>query len=92
MAKVVVTGIRRVSFTDDNKREVKGTSVFYRVKLEPHDDLHASGYFTDKVWINDGTDLEKHMLGANYDKPFEADLLYDIIPGRKRPVLIDIRF
>ena len=93
MAKVMVTGIRKVDFEDDQGKVVRGTSLYYKKNLEMDDrGNYATGYMTDKVWLRDGTDIERKMLGASYVKPFEVDLRYDIIPGSRRPTLVDIVF
>ena len=92
MAKVLITGLRKLDFTAEDGQQIKGTNLFYKYKLEPYNGLFAGGYCTEKVWLRSGSQLEAKMLSANYDKPFEVDMTFDLLPGSKRPALLDIAF
>lgn len=92
MAKVLITGMRVYNFEDDQKRNVSGMSVFYQSPLEIKGGEVGGGYTCEKLNVNTGTDLYNKMARRTYDKPFEANVIFDILPNRKRPTLIDIQF
>ena len=91
MAKVKVTGIRKVDFKDDQGRQVQGSSLYYLTDLSPANGLFAQGYYTNKEWLKGGSQLEAQMLALNYDVPFDAEFIYDVLPGSKRPVLAEVK-
>lgn len=92
MATFLITGMREYSFPDENGELREGMSVYYHSDLEPRDGLVARGYMTEKINVNKGTELYTRMRNADYREPFPAELKFDLLPGRKRPVLMDIEF
>ncbi len=92
MAKVTVTGMREFSFSDGTTgRLVEGMSLYYLNNLkDSQDGLKAKGFCTEKVFIAKDTPLYKALLTGDYSKPQEAELMYDVIPPRKNPQLVDV--
>ncbi len=92
MAKVTVTGMREFSFKDETTgRMVEGMSLYYINNLkDSQDGLKAKGFCTEKAFIPKDTPLYKALLTADYSKPQEAELMYDVIPPRKAPQLVDV--
>ena len=92
MSVQTITGIREYDFTDDSGRQVTGLSVYYAKELNTENGLTGKGFTVGKLAVKQGTALYKKMLNADYSKPFEADVKFDILPGSSKPVLEDILF
>lgn len=93
MSKQVITGMREYDFKDESTgRQVSGMSVYYQEPLSSNNGQAAAGYASGKLSIMKGSPLYQRMLGADYSKPFTVDVIFDIVPGNRRPVLADIRW
>lgn len=92
MSKQIITGIRELNFKDDEGHTVEGMTVYYISPLSDSEDgTIARGYTVGKLFVRPRTELYRRMLNVDYSKPFEAECMFDLIPGSKRPVLMDIK-
>ncbi len=88
--KVKIFGKRNVSFVDEKtEKELKGITLYFGGKTP--DNENVSGYITDKVWISSDSELYDRLLDLDLDdEAVEAEFVYDIVPGVKKPLLTDI--
>ena len=85
--KACVVGKAEMQFVDDKTGEaIEGANIYYfAVKDE------VDGYFAGRMWVKKSSKLYHKVMSLDTQKPFMADLDYDVQPGRRmQAVLQDI--
>lgn len=86
--KAFLLGVKDVSFVPRGEtEEKKGISLYYSAKSP-----EVSGMYADNVWIDarKSPDMYHDFKNLDYSKPVAVDMVYEIIPGRKQPMLMEI--
>ena len=85
--KVCIVGKDLVNFVDQETGEViDGMNLYY---YAPKDEVE--GFYAGKLWIKKGSMFYGKMVQVHTEKPFIADVTYDVQPGRRmKLVLVDI--
>ena len=87
--KACIVGKSPMDFTASDTGEViEGVKVYY---FAPKDEVE--GYFAGEMFVKKSSKLYYKVMGLETEKPFMANIEYDVQPGKKRPlsVLMDIR-
>ena len=87
--KASATGYRDVSFTPEGEsREKRGINLYFTANSPD-----VVGQLADRVWIDEATSLIlcDRVRAMDFSKPFPVELVYDYVPGRKRPALLDVK-
>lgn len=89
---VRIVGKAPMTFTDEKTGEVVTGIVLYY--YAPKDEV--DGCFAGQLWVKEKSPLFNKLLllsiGDTFVKPLMADVVYDVIPGKKvRLLLTDIK-
>lgn len=85
--KVRIVGKVPMTFEDDKGEVVKGMVLYY---YAPKDEV--DGCFAGQMWVKDSSPLFNKLLMLSLAEPLMADVIYDVVPGKKvRLVLEDIK-
>lgn len=86
--KVMFLGVKLVRFTPRGENVEKvGLSVYYTAESPD-----VIGLFSDSLWVDKATSPKWYdmLTGMDFIEPVPGELIYEIIPGRKSPVLMEI--
>jgi hypothetical protein len=92
MSIKLLTGVKRWDYTSRNGTRYRGMSIYYHDTLSPRDGVIVKGTCSGYLSIPLDTPLEAKMLAADYSEAFEADVIFDLIPGEREPIVSDIEF
>lgn len=88
--QVLILGVKPVSFTPKGEnQEKRGLSVYYSSESPDVIGLYAGDIWVDAKKL---PTLYENLLQYDYKQPVPADFVYDFLPGRKTPALMDIKF
>lgn len=88
--KAYLLGYRSIKFTPEGEtREKRGLTVYYST---PSPD--CVGMFAGRFWVDSAImiDLYNKLVKMPMQEPTEVELVYEIIPTRKAPVLTGVIF
>lgn len=87
--KVMFLGVKPVQFTPRGESVEKcGLTVYYTAESPEVIGLFAGDLWIDKVKT---PELYEMLIRRDFAKPVPGDLTYEMIPGRKNPMLVDVK-
>lgn len=87
--KVMILGVKPVKFTPRGENVEKvGLSVYYTAESPD-----VIGLFSDSFWVDKATAPKWYdmLISEDFAEPVPGELIYEIIPGRKSPILMEIK-
>lgn len=86
--EVMLLGVKPVSFTPRGESQEKsGLTVYYTAESP-----EVIGLFADSVWVDKAKTPKWYnsLSSMDFEKPVPAQFVYEILPGRKAPLLSNI--